>query len=518
MSLQSKFVLMLVAMAAAVMAGLATLLWSFATLERETIGPFVSMTDTLRGLGRIKRDVEEVATLVAAPSGLGNIRGDTRPNVGVRGQRSVAPDAHDPERLAERIREIQDRALARAATLRSEEAWRVRAGQFAFGTLIARLEGALGRSASAVETGDAAMRVGAGRELFQIHELIERIEERILADAQIASTFADQLRARLYLVLALAGAGVALVGLLGAVLARRIVVRPVGDLRAAAEQVGRGQLDYRIPVQGSDELAQLAREFNDMATLVRRMQDERVERERLAAVGDMVRRLAHNLRGPLAGIKGLAQVTREEVESPDLRDAQSRIVNAVDGFDRWISELLHATAPVEITPARHQVAQWLEAISSTGRTTAHAAEINFEIDSTAAPEEALFDARHLEQAVSALVTNAVEATPAGGQVVLTARTLDPPSHWELAVADSGPGIPPEDRNRVFDPHFTTKPRGTGIGLAVVRQVVTAHGGRIHVGQGLPTWSAGSGEAPECSGTRVCLILPVRNDRPAPDEE
>src|SRR5262249_28331139 len=83
------------------------------------------------------------------------------------------------------------------------------------------------------------------------------------------------------------------------------------------------------------------------------------------------------------------------------------------------------------------------------------------------------------QVLLGLLANAVEATPGGGEVALAAQAAD--GTVELAVADSGPGVPPELRGRIFEPFFTTRARGTGLGLAVARQIVEAHGGRIEVG-------------------------------------
>jgi len=107
-----------------------------------------------------------------------------------------------------------------------------------------------------------------------------------------------------------------------------------------------GNLDSASSDRLWAQLAQLASEVNHMAHMVKTLQDERVESERLAAVGSMVRRIAHNIRNPLAGIRGLAEITRNELaQDEELRENQTRIVAAVDRFERWLKQLLDATRP-----------------------------------------------------------------------------------------------------------------------------------------------------------------------------
>jgi signal transduction histidine kinase len=112
--------------------------------------------------------------------------------------------------------------------------------------------------------------------------------------------------------------------------------------------------------------------------------------------------------------------------------------------------------------------------------------------------EALVDPGQLRQALDNVLRNAVEATPDGGQVTVTVRTRA--DGHDIEVADTGPGIPPEDLPRLFDLYFTTKKDGTGVGLAVTQQIVTAHGGTIEV------------DSEPGRGTRMTVKIPAASER------
>jgi signal transduction histidine kinase len=234
-----------------------------------------------------------------------------------------------------------------------------------------------------------------------------------------------------------------------------------------------------------------------MAAVVKAMQDEAVQRERLAAVGEVVRRIAHNLRSPLAGIRGLAELSRKELDSPavapelraDLGENQQRIIGAVDRFELWLRDLLDATRPLEIVHQTIDPRDWLGRVIEAYRPKAQANCIDLALDTSAAPPLVAFDPRHFEHAVGALISNALDsvaAAPPAGQTAavrvvcraLPAAASENGQLWELRVQDNGPGVPPDLRERIFTPYFTTKREGTGIGLALAQQVVRAHGGGL----------------------------------------
>jgi signal transduction histidine kinase len=136
----------------------------------------------------------------------------------------------------------------------------------------------------------------------------------------------------------------------------------------------------------------------------------------------------------------------------------------------------------------------VRAVAEAARATALARGVSLEVDASSA-HEAVFDAAQLRQALDNLVRNAVEATPTGGRVNIVART-GAKGH-SIEIRDTGAGIADEDLPRIFDLYFTTKADGTGVGLAVTQQIVSAHGGTVEVA------------SKPGAGTRMTVRLPAR---------
>ncbi len=295
-------------------------------------------------------------------------------------------------------------------------------------------------------------------------------------------------------------------------LLRRWIQKPVSALREAAARIAKGDLQHRVPVLQRDELGQLSAEVNHMAQMVQVMQDERIERERLAAIGEMVRRIVHNVRNPLSGIRGLAEITRFDLEKgTPSRENMDLIVSTVDTFERWLSELLDATSPASIDPREMGVQEWISGIVEIHRSQAAARGVTLLLEAAGTLGSAAFDPKHMDHALSALVSNAIEAAPEGvegGKVWVTARRPHDNGAWEVEVVDNGRGIPPEVLPRIFDAHFTTKRKGSGLGLAMTQQIVKGHGGRISVRNG-------DAQHPERCGACFTIRLPLV---PMPDAD
>lgn len=434
MSLTQKFAVLLGLLGLTVAIALGASLAFGTLLDHQLRGPMLRTARILNELAAVDRAVREAAdnadaaTMVAAAAGALRTNPDFEMHAGISTARALLDGLDD---------------VRRASTVNE-----------------------------AAAAGDAADRT---------LRLIRRVERRIAENAAEQARFGDEQQVLFRVVLSASVVVAALFGLLGALLMRRWVVRPVARLREAADEIARGNFEHRLPVAGDDELARLSDEVNHMSGMIAAMQREAVENERLAAVGQVVRRLAHSIRNPLSGIRASAELSRRQAgPSSPIGGNQQQIIETVDRFNSWLIELLDTTSPATVNIQRVEVTPWLESLIAPHRLMAQAKTVALTLDVREAPDVARFDPRSLGHAVVSLVTNAIQASPVGGSVRIGARHGPDGSSWEIWVGDEGPGIDPDLHAAIFRPTFTTKKDGTGIGLAVAQNAVKAHGGRIDV--------------------------------------
>jgi signal transduction histidine kinase len=204
--------------------------------------------------------------------------------------------------------------------------------------------------------------------------------------------------------------------------------------------------------------------------------------ERLAALGRMAATVAHEVKNPLSAIKSIAQVMREDdyLKREYARDLEL-IVGETDRLSRSVTQMLsfarttpHGDAPRRADELIQSLARLFhkEAAGRGVSLKTEADSLDLELDGATAAA--------VRDALSNLLLNALQAAPAGGWVVLSARAED--GRLFLSVADSGAGVPPEHRERIWEPFFTTRQRGTGLGLAIVRKRVEDAGGEVRLAQ------------------------------------
>ncbi|HZR81639.1 MAG TPA: HAMP domain-containing sensor histidine kinase [Candidatus Binatia bacterium] len=275
---------------------------------------------------------------------------------------------------------------------------------------------------------------------------------------------------------------------------RAWLVEPVRALERATEVMSTGDLSHRIALRGQDEFARLGASINAMAESLARIQAELVERERFALLGELAAYVAHNIRNPLASIRATAQGEIVDLDGGDpRRGVFEDIVRAADRLGAWVADLLRSASPVVLERREGRIGDVVAHCAEMARPRLSAAQL--EVDLEVAPTPALrFDQAKIEQVLSAVLSNAIDASPPRGHIRMTVGSDS--ADVVLRVADEGPGIPAARRARLFAPFSSTKPSGTGIGLWLSQKIVVAHGGSISLLEGGDT------------GTTVEIRLPA----------
>jgi signal transduction histidine kinase len=256
----------------------------------------------------------------------------------------------------------------------------------------------------------------------------------------------------------------------------RGMTQPLRDMAQAARQMETGDYSTRVHTTSRDEVGQLATAFNRMSAELESL--ERLRRELVANV-------SHELKTPISALRAHLENLLDGVEEPDPETLQvmlsqserlSRLVDQLLDLSRLESgELTLRREGVPLGPLVAEVLSEVEVVRS-GREVRVEDQVSDDIPLVFADRE------RLHQVLFNLLDNAVRLTPPGGEVVVSAHRVD--GRCEVSVADTGPGIPAEHLPRLFERFYRVDPArarddgGTGIGLAIARSVVEAHGGRI----------------------------------------
>jgi signal transduction histidine kinase len=285
----------------------------------------------------------------------------------------------------------------------------------------------------------------------------------------------------------------ALIGL-GGVISISVRLRRGADTINAGLAGLESDLGHRLPTIGGD--------FGRIAVAVNRMADRRAilettvrQQDRLAALGKVVAGVAHEIRNPLNSIRLGLEVLQRRLGKGTARVEEIRgAMEEVDRLDRILSRLLAFGRPALEDRAFQKVAPLVDrAVAMVHKQSEQkGVSIQVEAGETEAPE-ADVDGLQVEQVLINLLLNAIEASPAGGAVRVGLDRED--GSVRIAVSDGGPGIPDSAREHVFDPYFTTRNSGNGLGLAVSREVVAHHGGSLRFETG-------------AEGTTFTMRLPI----------
>jgi two-component system NtrC family sensor kinase len=315
-----------------------------------------------------------------------------------------------------------------------------------------------------------------------------------------------------------------------------IVVRnPLRELKKGTERVATGKLGTQIPVTSHDEVGQLAQSFNEMSARLQLAQaeitawahslEDRVEEktrelkqahqrmmhvEKMATIGKMAAVVAHEINNPLSGILTYSKIVKRWIESYasglPRKDEMTGSLDIVASESKRCGELVKnllsfsRISPMNLTwcDLNHDIDRCLRLVQHK----MDMANIQLILDLARDLPVIHCDPNQIEQVALALVINAIDAMPQGGNLWVSTRTSDK-GEVELLVRDDGIGIPEEHLRHVFEPFYTTKESGgSGLGLAISQNIVERHGGRIEL------------KSTVGRGTSVQVFLPVDSQAPA----
>lgn len=287
---------------------------------------------------------------------------------------------------------------------------------------------------------------------------------------------------RMVTLLATVLGGTLFVALTISLLAARQVTEPLTELTKAAETVGRGvRPESTVPVRSRDEIGTLTNAFNHMAADLKRAERELVDAAKFSFVGELAAGVAHEVRTPLGVLRSSAQLLERSLE---LKDDESRellrlLRDEVDRIERVVSALIELGRPREMHPEPSPLGQIL--FRTTDFVDAQARQKRVTLQRHAIDPDPVVqcDPELIHQVALNLLVNAVQILPEGGAIeiaILPARN----GYAGFEVRDNGPGMTDEVCARIFEPYFTRRVGGSGLGLTFVQRVVQEHRGRVSV--------------------------------------
>jgi signal transduction histidine kinase len=250
-------------------------------------------------------------------------------------------------------------------------------------------------------------------------------------------------------------------------------------------------------VDTQDEIGELATSFEDMVSAIQRARSELVQAERLATIGKMAAHITHEIRNPLSSIGLNIELLEEEIQQSGAQESLQLVLAIkaeVDRLSRIAEQYLSVARRPRPELEREHVEDLVLELLAFVRPELDRAGVVSRVEAEPDLPEVAIDESQLRQALLNLIRNAREAMPRGGELVVAVVRQE--GTVEIRIDDNGAGVPEEMRSTIFDPFVTTKQRGTGLGLAVTREIVEAHHGTIQC-EPLPQ-----------RGTRFRIALPA----------
>lgn len=323
-----------------------------------------------------------------------------------------------------------------------------------------------------------------------------------------AFTLAHQMRSRVFIFVAITTLIAAILGVLGV----QRFTRPLEELVKGVREYESGNLKHRIHMKTRDELAELAQEFNSMANSLLLNQKKLQRMERLAALSRFASLVSHEVRNPLNSMSINMQILKRMIHRNDISPERKNkyldvIATEINRINDMVTNFLTIARPPELNLIRSNVHDILEEVLLVQEAQAAEQGITIRREFVGNAVCGMFDYDQMKQVFHNIIINAFDAMKEGGELIIKTAIItkeltedEPPYYLQIIFTDTGGGIPAEIIHEVFEFYYTTKQAGTGIGLAIAKQIVEGHQGIIYI------------ESKQGEGTSVVLELPIDTPR------
>jgi len=290
--------------------------------------------------------------------------------------------------------------------------------------------------------------------------------------------------------------GILLVAIVGSIIAGSITA-PVKQLVGVTEQIAAGDLTAEAGVKTRDEIGTLANSFNQMTRELKASRDMLVQSEKLAAVGQLAAGIAHEIRNPLTSIKMIVQLLGRRLKDDEAgQESVQAVLDEINRLEVIINGLLDLTRPVELELRSVNVADVVNDVLKFMEADLRHRKIQLvkRLDETL--PETMLDADRVKQVFMNVILNAMQAMPDGGELAIKGHYDSDAGAVQIEISDTGIGMSQEVLAHAFEPFFSTKSGGTGLGLANVQKIMEQHKGDIRI------------ESEEGQGTKVTIEFEV----------
>jgi len=254
------------------------------------------------------------------------------------------------------------------------------------------------------------------------------------------------------------------------------IIGPITRLQEATKQIAKGELEIHVTPEGNDEIQDLARDVNEMSKEIIIQRDKLVENEKMKAIGELSSRIAHDIRNPLATIQNSLKII-EKRSSPNNEDVKNSVVRSYKAIRRISHQVNEVLDFIRTTPLRLEEESLKHILTSIFDFTTIPANIKIHLPVNDIDIEC--DEAKIDTVFTNIILNAIQSIEENnGNIIF--RIIDKEDKVQIEIENDGPPIPQDVLPQIFEPLFTTKMQGTGLGLAGCKNIIRQHGGTITV--------------------------------------